>query len=357
MTAITASTGSGRRSAWLRIALIVALVAIALLLPQFLTTGYARNAMITTVRLMIFALSFDLVAGHIGAVSLGHPVFYGVGAYVTAILGPKLGLGFLGNLLLAAAAMAVLALVAGVAFFRIRGVTFAIGTLGAAIIAQLVANNAFDLTRGPMCIQGVPRPEFALPFLSEALRISQPIQYYYLLLPLLALTIVVYKALTTSRIGRAFTSVREDELRASAVGVYPLRYKLLALAASGALVGALGSFQAQYVTVVCPSELALDITTTLLIIVFVGGVGSFRGVMIGAVIFSVLPRLLESGGTSAIPPAYQQIAYGVILVLVMVFMPGGLDGLIARLQRNTPKRQGQADAASEESEAREVSQT
>lgn len=322
-----------RLPSWLRIVGAIVLFLIALALPQFLTTGYAINAMIVTVRWMIFALSFDLVAGHAGAVSLGHPVFFGIGAYIAAILGPMLGLGFLGDMLLSAVAMAVLALISGIAFFRIRGVTFAIGTLGAAIIAQLVANNAFDLTRGPMCIQNVARPEFTLPFSDVTLRIQQPIQYYYLLLPLLLLTIVVYLALTSQRLGRAFTAVREDELRASAVGVYPLKYKLLAFTVGAAIVGALGSFQAHYVTVVCPTEMAQSLTTTLLIIVFVGGVGSFRGVMLGAVIFSVLPRLLESGGTRAIPPAYQQIVYGVILVMVMIFMPDGIDGLITRLTR------------------------
>lgn len=316
-----------------RIVLILVLAMVALALPHLLPSGYAINAMITTVRWMIFALSFDLVAGHAGAVSLGHPAFFGIGAYIAAILGPRLGIGFLGDMLLAAVVMGVFALLAGLAFFRIRGVTFAIGTLGAAIIAQLVANNAFSLTRGPMCIQNVPRPEFALPFLAEPFRISTPTQYYYLILPLLVITILVYRALTSSRLGRAFTAVREDEVRASAVGVYPLRYKLLALSVGAAIVGALGSFQAHYVTVVCPSEMALGLTTTLLIIVFVGGVGSFRGVMLGAVIFSVLPRLLEAGGTRAIPPAYQQIVYGLILVLVMIFMPEGLDGLIARLSR------------------------
>jgi branched-chain amino acid transport system permease protein len=321
------------RSQWWRIGGLVALVASALLLPRFLTSGYAVNAMITTVRWMIFALSFDLVAGHVGAVSLGHPVFFGVGAYITAILGPILGLGFVSNLLLASVLMALLALIAGVAFFRIRGVTFAIGTLGAAIIAQLVANNAFNLTRGPMCIQGVPRPEFTIPFTSRVLEIAQPVDYYYLQLPLLVITIIIYLALTSSRIGRAFAAVREDEVRASAVGIFPLRYKLLAFAVGAGIVGALGSFQAQYITVVCPSELALGITTTLLIIVFVGGVASFRGVMIGALIFSVLPRLLEGGGTRAIAPAYQQIAYGIILILVMIFLPEGLDGLITGLVR------------------------
>lgn len=330
------------RRRWVRLLGAAALVLIALLLPRFTTSGYAINAMIVTVRWMIFALSFDLVAGHAGAVSLGHPVFFGVGAYVAAILGPKYGLGFVSNTVLAAVLMALLALAAGIAFFRIRGVTFAIGTLGAAIITQLVANNAFSITRGPMCIQGVSRPEFTLPFMETTLRITEPIQYYYLSLPLLLITIIIYLALTSSRLGRAFTAVREDEVRASAVGVHPLRYKLLAFAVGAAIVGALGAFQAHYVTVICPSELSLEITTTLLIIVFVGGVGSFRGVLAGALIFSVLPRLLEAGGTQAIPPAYQQLVYGIILVLVMVFMPGGLDELISRvIERFRDEGQGQ----------------
>ena len=321
-----------------RLLLALVLVVVALALPRLTTSGYLLNAMIDTVRWMIFALSFDLVAGHAGAVSLGHPVFFGAGAYVAAILGPRLGLGFLADMILAAALMALLALFAGIAFFRIRGVTFAIGTLGAAIIAQLIANNAFNITRGPMCIQGVARPELAIPFTDSIVRISQPVQYYYLSLPLLFITIIVYLALTSSRLGRAFTAVREDEVRAQAVGVYPLRYKLLAFVVGAAIVGALGSFQAHYVTVVCPSEMALSLTTTLLIIVFVGGVGSFRGVIMGAIIFSLLPRLLESGGTGAISPAYQQIVYGIILVVVMVFMPGGLDDLLSRITSRLGRR-------------------
>ena len=213
-----------------------------LVMPQLFTTGYMTNAMIDSVRWIIFALSFDLVAGHVGAVSLGHPAFFGMGAYVTAILAAELGLGFAGSLVISAVAMALVALIAGVAFFRIKGVTFAIGTLGAIIIAQLIANNAYDLTGGPLCVKGVARPEFLLPFTGTILKITKPIQYYYLLLPLLLITIIVYIALTTSRIGRAFTAVREDEVRASAVGIFPLRYKLLAFVVGAALVGSLREF-------------------------------------------------------------------------------------------------------------------
>ncbi len=327
---------------WIRWGIWAVFAAILLVLPQMFTTRYMTNAMIDSVRWMIFALSFDLVAGHVGAVSLGHPAFFGMGAYVTAILGEELGLGFTANVAASAGMMVVIALIVGIAFFRIKGVTFAIGTLGAIIITQLIANNAYDLTGGPLCVKGVSRPELMVPFTDLALKITKPVQYYYLLLPLLLVTIILYRALTTSRIGRAFTAVREDDVRASAVGIYPLRYKLLAFAVGAGMAGALGSFQAQYITVVCPSEMALSLTTTLLIIVFVGGVGKMRGVIIGAIIFSSIPRLLETG-SQAISPAYQQIAYGLILMIVMIFLPDGLDGLMTNLLRRFRRPQAASE--------------
>ena len=243
-----------------------------------------------------------------------------------------------GNILLATFIMAVLALGAGVAFFRIRRVTFAIGTLGAAIIAQLIVNSATEITGGALCKIVARRPELAIPFTDTVIKIVKPMQFYYLLLPMLAITLLIYWALTSGRIGRAFTSVREDEIRASAIGINPLRYRLLAFAVGSGIAGALGAFQAYYLTVVCPTEMALDITTTLLIIVFVGGAARLRGVILGALLFSLMPRILELVGGQAITPAYQQVIYGIILVLVMLYLPDGLDGLITRLVRRYQKR-------------------
>lgn len=329
---------------WFRLVGVpVFFLVVLITLPLIFTTGFLVNALISVVRWTIFALAFDLVAGHIGAVSLGQPIFYGIGAYLTAFLATQLGLGWLGCMLVAAALMALLAILAGVAFFRIRDVTFAIGTLGAAIIAQLIANSADKLTGGALCKTGIPRPQLILPFLENAIKIIQPIQYYFLLLPFLAVTIILYLTLTRSRVGRAFTAVREDEVRASAVGIYPLRYKLLAFAISGAVIGALGSWQAQYVTVICPTDMGQDVTTALLIMVFVGGAGRLSGVLVGAVIFSILPPFLQAVGSQYFKPAYQQVLYGIILVVVMLYMPDGLDGLASRLihQFKRHKKEGE----------------
>ena len=309
----------------------VVLLAFLLALPQAFTTRYMINAMIATGMWIVFALSFDLSAGHVGTVSLGHAVFFGVGAYVTALLAPDYNLDYIGSTLLSAGSMGVLAFFAGIAFFRIAEVSFAIGTLGALIVAQQLANNSFDITGGPMCTQGVPRPSVGLPFGLSAIEISSPAHYYYLLLPLVFITILLYFLLGTGRVGRAFAAIREDEVRASAMGIRPLRYKLLAFTVGGALIGALGSFQAQYITVVCPSELALTFTISLLIIVFVGGAGSMRGVILGAILFNVLPRLLENAAGGDIPPTYQQVAYGLILVVVITYMPDGLEGVMKRV--------------------------
>ncbi len=299
--------------------------------------GYVVNAMIDVIRWMIFALAFDLVTGLVGAVSLGTPVFLGMGEYVSALVAPKLKLGFVGSMILASLVMAVVAWLSGLAFFRTRRVTFAVGTLGAGTIAFLIANNAVPLTGGALCVIGVPNPVLEIPRLLEPVVISSPTQFFYLFLPLLIIAILVYYLFSTSRLGRVFTALREDELRASAVGIFPLKYKLLAFCASAAIIGALGSLQAQYISVVCPTDMSSDLTTTLLIMVFVGGSGNIYGVLLGAGIFSLLPRLLEAGGANSIPPSLQEIVYGVILVLMMLFRPDGLIGLISGGQRRLIK--------------------
>lgn len=304
-------------------------LAVAIVLPFLFTTGYALAVMVVTGMFVIFALSYDLSVGHVGMVHLAPPAFFGLGAYVTAVVGLNLGLHFVANMLLAAVSMAVLAVVIGIPFFRLSDVTFAIGTLAFALISQQLVLNAVDVTGGPLCIKDVPRPAFLMPG-GSVLVISSTREYYFLLLPFLFVTIIVYHLLTTARIGRSFVAVREDEVLASSVGISPMRYKMLAFVAGAAISGGLGAFQAQYITVVCPTELAIDFTLQLLIIIFVGGAGSLLGVVLGGVIFTVLPELMRSLGRLNITPAHQLIIFAVILLLVINYSPEGLKGIAGR---------------------------
>lgn len=318
---------------WLSLAGLI----IAVVLPLLFSSGFAQSVMVLTAMFIVFALSYDLSIGHVGTVHLAPPAFFGLGAYVTALLGPKLGLDFAGSFLISALAMAVLAFLIGIPSFRLSDVTFAIATLAFALISQLVVLNAVDITGGPLCVKGISRPSLFLPGVGE-LAVTSNFEYYYLLLPLVFVTILVYRLLTTSRIGRAFVAVREDEVLASASAVNPLRYKMLAFIVGAAIAGALGSFQAQYITVVCPTELALDFTLRLLIIIFVGGAGSLSGVLGGAIIFTVLPELMRSLGRFEITPAHQLILFGLILLLVITYSPDGLKGIFDRWLKGARSR-------------------
>jgi ABC-type branched-subunit amino acid transport system permease subunit len=321
-------------------------IALALVLPRVFTTRYALSVLVLTGMFIIFALSYDLSVGHVGTVHLAAPAFFGLGAYVTGLIGVRLGLPFLANLVLSAVVMALFALVVGVPSFRLSHVTFAIGTLAFATVSQQVVNSAVDLTRGPLCVQGIPRPEIVIPGLFQ-FRATSTLDYYHLLLPFVFFTIFIYLLLTRSRIGRAFAAVRDDEILASAAGVHPLRYKMLAFIIGAALAGALGSFQAHYLTVICPTELTADYTTRLLIILFVGGAGSLTGLLLGSIIFTILPELMRGLGNLEITPAHQLIIFGFILLFVIKYAPGGLQEIWMRGKRSWLSRRGAPPADQE----------
>lgn len=315
----------------------VALLAVSAALPLWLSSPYALSVMVLTGMFLVFALSYDLSVGHVGTVHLAPAAFFGLGAYVTALVGVPAGLPFWANMVLSAAAMAVAAVIVGVPSFRLSNVTFAIGTLAFATVAQQVVNSAVDITRGPLCVQGIPRPALG------SLEVTTPAGYYYLLLPFVVGAVVVYRMMTAGRLGRTFAAVHQDEVLAAAAGIRPLQYKMLAFVVGAAMAGALGSFQAHYLSVICPTELATDYTITLLIIVFVGGAGSLPGLVVGSVVFTVLPELMRGLGAIDVTPAHQLILFGLILLVVITRWPDGLQQLWARRRPPIPEDQALPD--------------
>ena len=132
------------------------LLAAAAAVPWLITSPYLMRVLVLAGLFVVLALSYDLVVGHTGNLSLAHPAFYGIGAYTVAILTTRYDLGFPAAFAAAAAMAVVAAIVIGIPSFRLSGHSFAIGTLGMAWVLQLVANNWIDLTNGPMCVIGVP---------------------------------------------------------------------------------------------------------------------------------------------------------------------------------------------------------
>ena len=211
-----------------------------------------------------------------------------------------------------------MALAVGVPMFRLTEHSFAMGTLGFALVAQIVATNWVEFTRGPLCVTGIPKPEIG------PLRIATLPAFYWMGLAAVGLIGLLYHGLTTGRLGRAFHAVRDNETLASAASVHPLKYRMLAFVIGGAMAGGVGTLFASYVGVLCPTELGVSLTVNLLVMLFLGGVGSLRGVVVGAVAFTALPEILRMA------PTWRMVIYGLLLLVIVVRAPDGLEGVIRR---------------------------
>jgi ABC-type branched-subunit amino acid transport system permease subunit len=302
----------------------LALGALVLAAPWVIATAiprqqrYVLHVLIFTALFAALALSYDLVVGHVGSLSLAHPAFFGIGAYTAAILATAARWPFVADLLAAVLVAAAVAALVGVPLFRMTEHAFAVGTLGLAVVASIVANNWVEVTRGPLCITGIPKPRLG------GLAITTLPGYYWLALGALGVVALLYRGLTTFRLGRAFHAVRDNEPLAGAAGIDPLKYRLLAFTVGAALAGAVGGLYAHYLSVMCPEEMTIGLTVNLLVIVFLGGVGSLRGVLVGAVLFTALPEVLR------VAPTWRLVIYGVLLLLVVVRSPEGLESLLRR---------------------------
>jgi branched-chain amino acid transport system permease protein len=297
-------------------------------LPLAVGNRYLIHILIVTGMYTALALGYDLIVGHVGLLSLAHPTFFGLGAYVAAIGSTRFGTPFLADFVLAGIVAAGLAFLISKPFFRLAGVSFAIGTLGFALIMQLVANNELWLTRGPMCIYGIPPARLTLPPLLDW-HVSSVTDYYYLMLGIVVVVVALCSRLTTSRLGRTFMSLREDEILAMASGVNPLKYKTFAFVIGALIAGSVGAYYAHYSRLACPSQLSNYMTTILLIIVFLGGVGRMRGVILGAIIFTFVPEFLRIAYT------LRMVIYGALLLFAIVYMPEGLDGRLTEWLRKS----------------------
>jgi len=307
-----------RRAGWLVLGAVVVTVPwlVATAIPR--QQRYVLHVLIFTAIFAALALSYDLVVGHVGSLSLAHPAFFGIGAYAAAILATRAGWPFLASVLAAVLAAALVAALVGVPLFRLAEHAFAVGTLGLALVASVVANNWVEVTRGPLCITGIPKPRLG------ALAITTLPAFYWLALTALAAVALLYRGLTTFRLGRAFHAVRDNEPLAGAAGIDPLTFRLLAFTLAGAIAGGIGALYAHYLSVMCPEEMTVSLTVNLLVIVFLGGVGSLRGVLVGAVLFTALPEVLR------LTPTWRLVIYGGLLLLVVIRSPGGLESLLSR---------------------------
>jgi branched-chain amino acid transport system permease protein len=298
------------------------LAAAALTLPLWLQSAYHLHIAIMAGIFGVLALSLNLLLGFTGQLSLGHAAFFGIGAYTSALLTLKLEWSFWSALVAAVALAAAAGWLIGRLALKLRGAYFVLVTISFAGVISLVSVNWIELTNGPLGLPGVPAPELW----GWSLRSKSA--YYYLVLVALALSFLVCARLVRSRIGRAFVALRENEALAESIGVDVTHYLVLAAVVSAGMAGLGGSLYAHYTRFVSPEVFLFTYTVTMVVMVVAGGKGTLAGPLVGAVLFTTLPEALRE----ATSWQWQMLAYGVLLVLLVFFMPRGIVPAILTLR-------------------------
>ena len=288
--------------------------AAALTLPLWLSSAYHLHVAIMAAIFGVLALSLNLLLGFTGQLSLGHAAFFGIGAYTSALLTLKAEWPFWPALAAAITLAGAAGWLIGRLALKLRGAYFVLVTISFAGVISLVSVNWIELTNGPLGLPGVPAPEL----FGWSLRTKTA--YYYLVLAALALSYLVCARLVRSRIGRAFVALRENEPLAESIGVDVTHYLVLATVVSAAMAGLGGSLYAHYTRFVSPEVFLFTYTVTMVIMVVAGGKGTLAGPLVGAVLFTVLPETLRAAASWQ----WQMLAYGVLLVLLVFFLPRGI---------------------------------
>ncbi|SOE67145.1 branched-chain amino acid transport system permease protein [Burkholderia sp. D7] len=288
----------------------VALLAAAVALPA-VASNYVVDVGLTIATYSILGLGLNIVVGYAGLLDLGYAAFFAIGAYTTALLETLLHFSFWETLPFSLAFAGASGIVIGYPTLRLRSDYLAIVTLGFGEITRIVATN-LNITGGPNGIYGIESPSLF------GYEISSPRAVYELGLAFLVVVLVFAIRLGQSRLGRAWTSIREDEDAAEAVGVPTLRVKMLAYIL-GALIGGLaGSLFAARFGTIDPTGFTYLQSVTILIVVVLGGRGSIPGVILGAVIVAGLPEILRFLNL------WRIFAFAIGLVILMLLRPQGL---------------------------------
>jgi branched-chain amino acid transport system permease protein len=290
---------------------------ILLILPLMLN-DYYRDILTLTGMYIVLALGLNIIVGQAGLLNLGYVAFYAVGAYTYAILSTQFGLSFWPGLFIGALTAGAAAALLGFATLRLRGDYFAIVTLGLGEITRIVLNNWSSLTGGPNGISRIGRPMIGGQVLSSTL------DFYYLIVFIVAVTIYAVHRLMFSRIGRAWIAIREDEVAAEAMGINTFRLKLLAFVLGSAWAGLAGVFFAAKMAFVSPESFTFFESVMILCMVVLGGMGSIPGIILGAFLLIALPEIFRDFQD------YRMLAFGVALVLMMIFRPQGLLGAVKK---------------------------
>jgi len=310
---LAATAGAAlRRGRWLWLGVLGILL---VLWPVFVHEAFFLYIATGVLLYTIGAASLHLIL-RTGHLSLCHAAFMGLGGYTSALLTTRLGWPFVPAFLASGLVPAAVALIVGPIVLRLRGVYFVLITFTFGEVVRLVFNEWQSLTGGADGIFRIPPP---FPFLADKRA------YYYFALAMAALCVGAVARLLVSQTGRYVDAIREGERLAQSSGVPILRFKVTMFCIACGLVGLQGSLLAHFIHFIAPGSFTFNESLNLLVMNVIGGMGSLMGPLIGAAFLTSLPELLRGW------VELQRVIYGLVLILVMLFVPGGLMELGRRM--------------------------
>jgi branched-chain amino acid transport system permease protein len=294
----------------------------ALLNNQAGSAKFIQGLLIEVFILAIFAISYDLVLGITGLLSFGHAMFFAVGAYLTGFLLKSLGWSLLPTILAVVVAGIINALLFSIVLPRVKGITFALVTLGFASMFEIIikTRELADFTGADVGLQGIPRPEFINPS-------DERLRFYYLALAFTVLVYLVYKRFVNSPTGRVCIAIRENENRALMLGYNTFYFKLIVLIVASITAALAGLIYALFQPIVSPDVASLAFTVEGLLMILIGGIGTLSGAMVGAAAFKLMDFYFNKWFGE-----YSGYLIGVVYVVLVLFVPYGIIGTL-RLRR------------------------
>ncbi len=302
----------------------------ALLPLMFLSDSYLVLLLCTTGISIIVVAGLDILFGYSGQISLGHAGFYCIGAYTSAILSLKLAWPVFLTIVVGGLLATLVAILLALPAVKLVHHFLALVTIAFGQLTYLFVAQARGLTEGFSGINFIPRPRVG-DFVFES-----NTAYYYLVYGALVLLLIAKQRLIGSRTGRAFIAIREDAHAADGMGVNVTKYKTMAFAVSAFYAGIGGALYAHLIGFISPETFVLNQSIIFLTMLLFGGMGNFWGPILGATGLSVVAEFLQK------LESYQTLAYGVFLLLIIVYVPGGISrGLdVLRVLKAGLRRQG-----------------
>lgn len=310
---------------------LVMLAMVLALVPLIINNNYILTILIFIAEFTMLTIGLSLLMGYAGQISLGQATFFGIGAYTTAILSIHFQLFPWLSLAAGIVLAAGLAYLVGMMIFRLRGHYLAMATLGMNVIFFLILTQEVEWTGGPSGFRGVPNLTLG------PLVLTSDIHYYYVFWFFALVVIAMSLNIVNSRVGRAMRALHTSEVAAETVGIDTDAYKRKVFALSAAYGALAGGLHATYLGFISPSSFGIGVSIELVVMAVAGGLASVWGAIFGAALIMIIDQYVGNLIEIIIPRAsgeYEIIAFGLILMVIMIFMPEGLfTGMVNRLRQ------------------------